>query len=111
MTYTYALLAIPRVVWDHIAEAFSEAGYDGHHITTDADGRPTVAIDMQNIAVIPEGDSDLCINSGRLSDLMVQSNEEAFRAGYEAAGGKGSYYEAWGNYTPSDNIMDLQQSL
>lgn len=112
MSYTSAILSIPRAAWDYIADAFAEVGQHGRHaITIGPDDAPTVAIDMEGISVIPTGDRDMFINSGRLSDLLVQAGEEAFRAGYEAAGGQGSYYEAWGNYEPSEDIMDLQAGL
>lgn len=115
MTYSVALLAIPRVAWDYIAEAMEQSGYDNHMITTDAYGNPTVALNMEGISLIPLKDaSDMCINSGNLSDLTTGLGEEAFRAGYEYAKANpdsSGYSSGWDRYEPSDNIMDLQNSL
>lgn len=115
MTYTSALLPIPRVAWDFIADAMEHSGYGDHMITTDMRGNPTVVLNMQGIGLIPAGDdSDQCINSGRLSDLMVGTGEEAFRAGYEYAKAypeSSGYSSGWDRYEPSNTLLDLQDAL
>jgi len=118
LTYSLSLLPIPRVVWEFIAHAMEQAGY-GYEITQTVDGQLTVSVDMTGVAVIPEGDSDMCINSGRFSDLMVALGEEAFAAGfkagmdYGAAHGNtsGNYYKSWSEYEPSPAISELESSL
>lgn len=113
MTYTTAIMGIPRAAWDIMAMALEEAGYD-REIITMAGGLNMVALDMTHISVVATDDSDMVANSGRLSDFAVQSNEEAFRAGFEAAR-IGDFYEsyhaAWSEYTPSDDIMALQDAI
>lgn len=110
-THTVALLALPKAAWDFIASAMTESGYDNHFVTSDDDGAATVALDMQGIGLTPQGDSDQFINSGRLSDLMVQSNEEAFYAGYRACRDGIPEGRAWDSYEPSEDIMELQNNL
>ncbi len=112
-THTFSILPIPKAAWDYIAEAMEEAGYD-HMITEDGNGGITVMFDMHGIGVVPTGDRDTFINSGRLSDLLVAVGEEAFRAGYEAAkvtGSPDNYYNGWSDYTPSDDIQEMQVGL
>lgn len=118
MSYTTAYLAVPRAAWETIAHALEQSGYARDQITQIGD-MLTVSINMDGIALVPDGDSDTFINSGRLSDLLAAIGEEAFRAGY-TAGMKygcdygdlaGSYYDAWSDYTPSDDIQELEKSL
>lgn len=111
MTATVALLAVPKAAWDFIASAMTESGYDNHFVTSDDNGAATVALDMHGIALLPDGDSDQFINSGHLSDLMVQSNEEAFYAGYRAHRDGIPLDRAWGDYEPSEDILELQNNL
>lgn len=121
MSHTVATLAVPPAVFDLLKETMEELGQ--HHRfmhTAGADGKPEPAIDCSGIAIVA-GVADCrddFINSGKLSDLLVQSNEEAFRAGYEAGAyrdpnrdGDSSYFPAWCLYTPSDDIMELQADL
>lgn len=118
MTYTTAIMGIPRAAWDIMAMALEEAGYDREVITM-ADGVNMVALDMTHISVVATDDSDMVANSGRLSDFAEQSNEEAFRAGFSAGmdygaeyGDRaGSYQKAWDQYEPSDDIMELQDAI
>lgn len=121
-THTFSILPIPKAAWDYIAEAMEEAGYD-HMITEDGNGGITVMFDMHGIGVVPTGDRDTFINSGRLSDLLVAVGEEAFRAGYEAAAlevetrGRANsclpakIASAWDRYEPSDDIQEMQVGL
>ena len=118
MTYTTAIMGIPRAAWDIMAMALEEAGYDRVVITM-AGGVNMVALDMTHISVVATDDSDMVANSGRLSDFAVQSNEEAFRVGFSAGmdygaeyGDRaGSYHKAWDQYEPSDAIMELQDAI
>jgi hypothetical protein len=118
LTYTTAIMGIPRAAWDIMAMALEEAGYDREVITM-AGGVNMVALDMTHISVVATDDSDMVANSGRLSDFAVQSNEEAFRAGFAAGRGYDPSYGfpehhcalEWGRYTPSDDIMELQDAI
>lgn len=121
MTYTVATLAVPPAVFDLLKETMEELGQHHRFMNTPGeDGKPEQAIDFSGVAIVSgvEDCRDDFINSGKLSDLLVQSNEEAFRSGYEAGadhalsqGHAGNYYPAWGFYTPSDDIMALQADL
>lgn len=110
MTDTFAYLPIPKAAWDYIADALEEAGYGGHLIT-EIDGRLTVAVPLDGIAVVPMGDRDTFVNSGRLSDLLVQVGEDAFYAGFRAAQSGFPMTTAWGEYDVPDDIMELQNNL
>lgn len=110
MTETFAYLSIPKAAWDFIADALEEAGY-GDHMITEIDGCLTVAVPLDGIAVVPMGDQDTFVNSGRLSDLLVQAGEDAFYAGFRAAQSGGSMATAWGEYDVPDDIMELQNNL
>lgn len=89
-------------------------------ITVDLDGNTTTGIEMNGIMIVPirEDDSDTIVNSGRLVDYLVQAGEEAFLAGYEAGCRQGVLNKnylggenAWGRYTPSDALQELQDNL
>lgn len=110
MTHTVAYLPVPPAAWDYIADALEEAGYHDHSITQ-IDGKLTVTISLDGLAVYPEGDRDMLVNSGRLSDLLVQAGEDAFYAGFNAAKEGVSMGEAWGCYEVPDDIMELQNQL
>lgn len=112
MTHTVALLPLPRVAWDFIADAMEQAGYDNHLVTDDGHGGFTVMLDMAGIGLIPAGDaSDRCINSGNLSDLLVQVGEDAFRAGHKAAQDGLDPDKGWDRYEVPDDIHELQAQL
>lgn len=115
MSYSFALLPIPRAAWDFIADAMESSGYGDHMITTDIRGNPTVALNMHGIGLIPAGDqSDQFINAGNLSDLLVGAGEEAFRAGFEYAKAhpeKTNYQSGWDHYEVSDEIHELLDNL
>lgn len=109
-TYTVAVLPIPKAAWDYIADAVEDAGYDNHS-PTEINGEVTVMIDMKGIAVVPLGDRDSFHNAGRLSDLLVQAGENAFRAGH-AAGQRGDFVDhAWDRYEVPEDIHDLMIGL
>lgn len=110
MTDTFAYLPIPRAAWDYIADAMEQAGY-GDHMITEIDGQLTVAVPLYGIAVVPAGDHDTFVNSGRLSDLLVQAGEDAFYAGYKAAQEGVPMGRAWGGYEVPEDIMELQNNL
>lgn len=117
MTQTHAALPVPQVVFDLIAKALIEAGYpvmrDEHH-------KPACLV-MTGISLIPDGNHhspDMLINSGRFSDYEVALGEEAFGAGFDAgvecASGSdhaAKRWEAWSNYTPSEDLLDMQDDL
>lgn len=126
MTYTLSTMQVPPAVFNLVHETLAECGYDHLFIITpDKDGRPAAAIDMNGIMLVTgvEDRRDMFIHSGGLSDLMVQSNKEAFTAGFHAAAlevearGRansclpGKIDAAWGRYQPSSAIMELQDAI
>ena len=103
-----------------IADAMEHAGLGDYLVTEGPHGGLTVMLDMSGIGLIPAGDdSDQCINSGRLSDLMVGTSEEAFQAGFTAgmtfandtSDEAPNASRAWDRYEPSEAIHELQNSL
>jgi len=118
MTDTIAYLPIPPAAWEYIASALEEAGYPGHMITH-IDGRNTVAIPLDGLAIIPAGDRDMFINSGRLSDLLVGVGEHAFRAGFtngmsfalDETDSVGNVNRAWDAYEVPEELIELQDQL
>jgi hypothetical protein len=118
MTHTTAYLPVPLSAWEYIAAALEQAGYPGHLITH-FEGKNTVAIPLDGIAIIPVGDQDMFINSGRLSDLLVAAGEHAFRSGFEAGmafaldenGNAGNSNKAWDAYEVPEDIHELVNQL
>lgn len=111
MTHTVAYLAIPKAAWDFIADAMEQAGYVDHMIT-EIDGRLTVAVPLDGIAVVPMGDQDAFVNSDRLTELMFKLGEDAFMAGHRAAiRGTQSADDAWDLYVASDHVLNLREKL
>ncbi len=110
MTYSVAYLAVPQAAWDFIAHALEQAGYECAAVTRIGDTL-TVSLNMQGIALVPTGDSDTLVNSGRLVDYTDALGEEAFRAGFEAASDSTDYYESWSKYEPSKILQELGDNL
>jgi hypothetical protein len=111
MTHTVAYLGIPKAAWDFIADALEEAGY-GDHMITEIDGRITVAVPLDGIAVVPVGQSDSFINMRALAELMEEAGRDAFDAGYRAAirGDRGCD-DSWDLYKVPDHIMEMHLKL
>ena len=118
MTDTIAYLPIPLAAWEYIAAALEQAGYPGHLITH-FEGKNTVAIPLDGIAVVPVGDHDLFVSSGRLADLLVQSGEHAFASGFKAGmdfaldetDSVGNVSKAWDDYEVPEDILELGTKL
>lgn len=128
MTYSVATMGIPRAAFESISKGFEDAGYDREMISAhpDGGGRVIRMIDMEGIAIFAEpGDpSDICINSGALSDAVIDACKEAFDAGHKAAmtitvpakmqdpthNADGSREAAWSAFTPAQGIIDALQS-
>lgn len=118
MTDTMAYLPVPLAAWEYVAAALEQAGYPGHLITH-FEGKNTVAIPLDGIAIVPVGDHDIFVSSGRLADLLVQSGEDAFRAGFAAGmdygaeyGDRaGNYHNAWSDYEVPEDILELGTKL
>jgi hypothetical protein len=118
MTNTVAYLPVPLAAWEYIAVALEQAGYPGHMITH-FDGKNTVAIPLDGIAIVPVGDQDMFANSGRVSDLLVGTGEHAFRSGFEAGmafaldetDNAGNINKAWDDYEVPEDILELGTNL
>lgn len=127
MTYSSALMAIPRAAYDSIRRGFEEAGYDREMISAHPDNGGGIihTLDMEGIAVFAEpGDpSDTCVNAGFLSDAVIDACKAAFDAGHKAAmtitvpakmqdpthNPDGSREEAWSAFTPAQSLIDAIQ--
>lgn len=127
MTYTTATMGVPRAAYESIAKGFEEAGYDREMISAHPDGSGGVVrlLDMEGVSIFAEpGDpSDICVNSGMLSDAVIDACKEAFDAGHTAAmkitvpalfqdpthNPDGSREEAWSKFAPAQAIIDAIQ--
>jgi len=118
LTNTVAYLPIPLAAWEYIAAALCEAGYPDHMITH-FEGKNTVAIPLDGIAIVPIGDHDTFANSGRMTDLLVTSGEHAFHSGFQAGmafaldetDSVGNVNKAWDAYEVPEDIIELSENL
>lgn len=124
MSYSSAIMTIPRAAFLSIARGFEEAGYDRQCFTADPTGRgvAVVALDMEGIMVVPDpmDTSDVSVNSGAMSDAIIAACKEAFDAGHEAAmklsvpalfqdpthNPAETREKGWSEFTPAQEIID-----
>lgn len=115
MTYTSALMGIPRAAFESIADGFASAGYDREMVSAHPDnhGRVIRTIDMEGVMIFAEpGDtSDCCVNAGALSDAAVNACDDAFHAGFRACQEGQDMGTAWSNYTPAEQIVDALNGI
>lgn len=114
-------LVAPRAAVVAIEQILESGGVDRTMIAMLSSGHTVPVIEMDGIILIAAGDTDMMINSGRLSDFLIDAGQEAFLAGWEArervasgpsaAGYPEDPHEAWSLYTPSEHLDEQQAKL
>lgn len=113
---TAAILQVPGAVYGIIRDLFIKAEQDRSVVLALPEGGDATAIDMDGVALVAEDDTDICINSGVLSDTLHDIGQDAFLAGWEArervaegpsaAGHPDDPHTAFSLYHPPEELLD-----